>query len=67
MNARQVIIVVGVAVLACGAPIIEPPIASAQGQSRDPISGSGTALVMEVARVLSGADVETDRSIRFAL
>jgi Zn-dependent M28 family amino/carboxypeptidase len=29
--------------------------------------GSGTALVMEVARVLSGADVETDRSIRFAL
>jgi Peptidase family M28 len=29
--------------------------------------GSGTALVMEVARVLSAADVETDRSIRFAL
>ena len=29
--------------------------------------GSGTALVMEVARVLSGTDVETDRSIRFVL
>src|SRR5882757_3627491 len=30
-------------------------------------NGSGTALVMEVARVFSSADVETDRSIRFAL
>jgi hypothetical protein len=30
-------------------------------------NGSGTALVMEVARVLSGADVQTDRSIRFVL
>ncbi len=29
--------------------------------------GSGTALVMELARVLSGPDVRTDRSIRFAL
>jgi len=29
--------------------------------------GSGTALVMEVARVLSGADVQTERTIRFAL
>jgi hypothetical protein len=29
--------------------------------------GSGTALVMEVARVLSAADVQTDRSIRFVL
>ena len=29
--------------------------------------GSGTALVMEVARVLSNPDVETDRSIRFIL
>ena len=29
--------------------------------------GSGTALVMEVARVLSGADVQTERSIRFIL
>src|SRR5947208_7668445 len=29
--------------------------------------GSGTALVMELARVLNGADVRTDRSIRFAL
>ncbi len=29
--------------------------------------GSGTALVMEVARVLSSPDVVTDRSIRFAL
>jgi hypothetical protein len=29
--------------------------------------GSGTALVMEMARVLSGADVFTDRSVRFAL
>jgi hypothetical protein len=29
--------------------------------------GSGTALVMELARVLSGPDVKTDRSIRFAL
>jgi hypothetical protein len=29
--------------------------------------GSGTALVMELARVLSAADVVTDRSIRFAL
>jgi Peptidase family M28 len=29
--------------------------------------GSGTALVMEIARVLSGADVVTDRSIRLAL
>ena len=29
--------------------------------------GSGTALVMELARVFSGPDVHTDRSIRFAL
>ena len=29
--------------------------------------GSGTALVMEMARVLSAPDVETERSIRFAL
>jgi Peptidase family M28 len=29
--------------------------------------GSGTALVMEVARVLSSADVTSERSIRFAL
>jgi hypothetical protein len=29
--------------------------------------GSGTALVMELARVFSSADVQTDRSIRFAL
>jgi hypothetical protein len=29
--------------------------------------GSGTALVMEVARVLSGPDVQTERSIRFVL
>lgn len=29
--------------------------------------GSGTALVMEVARILSSPDVVTDRSIRFAL
>jgi hypothetical protein len=29
--------------------------------------GSGTALVMEIARVLSSPDVRTDRSIRFAL
>ncbi|MDH3271241.1 MAG: M28 family metallopeptidase [Gemmatimonadota bacterium] len=29
--------------------------------------GSGTALVMEIARVLSAADIESDRSIRFAL
>ena len=29
--------------------------------------GSGTALVMELARVLSSPDVETDRSIRFIL
>ncbi len=29
--------------------------------------GSGTALVMEIARVLSASDVVTDRSIRFAL
>jgi len=29
--------------------------------------GSGTALVMELARVFSGADVKTDRSIRFVL
>jgi hypothetical protein len=29
--------------------------------------GSGTALVMELARVLSGADVQTERSIRFIL
>jgi hypothetical protein len=29
--------------------------------------GSGTALVMELARVFSGPDVTTDRSIRFAL
>jgi Peptidase family M28 len=29
--------------------------------------GSGTALVMELARVFSSADVETDRTIRFAL
>jgi hypothetical protein len=29
--------------------------------------GSGTALVMELARVFSGPDVKTERSIRFAL
>src|ERR1043165_7187132 len=29
--------------------------------------GSGTAVVMELARVFSSPDVETDRSIRFAL
>ena len=29
--------------------------------------GSGTALVMEIARVLAASDVQTDRSIRFAL
>jgi Peptidase family M28 len=29
--------------------------------------GSGTALVMELARVLSGPDVQTERSIRFVL
>ncbi len=29
--------------------------------------GSGTALVMELARVFSGPDVKTDRSIRFVL
>jgi Peptidase family M28 len=36
MKAAQII--TGVAVLACGAPILAPPSASAQGQSRDPIS-----------------------------
>ena len=30
-------------------------------------NGSGTALVMELARILSGPDVQTTRSIRFAL
>jgi hypothetical protein len=30
-------------------------------------NGSGTALVMELARVLSGPDVRTERSIRFVL
>jgi Peptidase family M28 len=29
--------------------------------------GSGTALVMELARIFSGMDVQTDRSIRFVL
>jgi Peptidase family M28 len=29
--------------------------------------GSGTALVMELARILSAPDVKTDRSVRFAL
>lgn len=29
--------------------------------------GSGTALVMEVARILSSPDIQTERSIRFAL
>jgi hypothetical protein len=29
--------------------------------------GSGTALVMEIARILSSPDVQTERSIRFAL
>lgn len=29
--------------------------------------GSGTALVMEIARALSAADIESDRTIRFAL
>ena len=29
--------------------------------------GSGTALVLELARIFNGADVQTDRSIRFAL
>ena len=30
-------------------------------------NASGTALVMELARILNGADVQTDRSIRFVL
>jgi hypothetical protein len=30
-------------------------------------NGSGTALVMELARILSGPDVQTERTIRFAL
>jgi hypothetical protein len=30
-------------------------------------NGSGTALVMELARVFGGQDVQTDRSVRFAL
>ena len=30
-------------------------------------NGSGTALVMELARILNAPDVQTDRSIRFAL
>jgi hypothetical protein len=30
-------------------------------------NGSGTALVMEIARIFSSPDVQTDRSIRFAL
>jgi acetylornithine deacetylase/succinyl-diaminopimelate desuccinylase-like protein len=30
-------------------------------------NGSGTALVMELARIFSAADVQTERSIRFAL
>ena len=30
-------------------------------------NGSGAALVMELARVLSGPDLVTERSIRFAL
>lgn len=30
-------------------------------------NGSGTALVMELARIFSGPDVETERSIRFVL
>jgi hypothetical protein len=30
-------------------------------------NGSGTALVMEIARILSSSDVQTDRSIRFIL
>ena len=30
-------------------------------------NGSGTALVMELARILSSSDVQTDRSIRFVL
>jgi hypothetical protein len=30
-------------------------------------NGSGTALVMELARILNAADVQTERSIRFAL
>jgi hypothetical protein len=29
--------------------------------------GSGTAVVMEIARILSGPDVQTDRSLRFVL
>src|SRR6185312_15662779 len=29
--------------------------------------GSGTALVMELARVLNGPDVQTERSVRFIL
>ena len=36
------------------------------GQAADD-DASGTALVMELARVLNGPDVETERSIRFAL
>ena len=36
------------------------------GQAADD-DGSGTALVMELARIFSTAGVQTDRSIRFAL
>jgi hypothetical protein len=36
------------------------------GQAADD-NASGTALVLELARIFSGADVRTDRSIRFAL
>jgi acetylornithine deacetylase/succinyl-diaminopimelate desuccinylase-like protein len=30
-------------------------------------NGSGTALVMEIARILASPDIQTDRSVRFAL
>jgi Peptidase family M28 len=38
MSARQVMIVVGTAALACGALFSAPPVASAQGRSGDPVS-----------------------------
>jgi hypothetical protein len=47
MRTGQVIALAGAAALGCGAPIVEPPIASAQGQSGDPVKALVSRLDLE--------------------
>jgi hypothetical protein len=59
-------LIVGFGAIACGRRE-EPRQAPAAPAEAANDNGSGTALVMEVACVFSSADVQTDRSSRFAL